>query len=212
MIDVVTVLIDSLMSLWWIFPIALLVGLFRGARFRGWLGEKAVSRTLKRVFPRDDAIVLDDVILPTDRGTTQIDHVVVSRFGVFVVETKNYSGRIVGATNRRQWTQMLGGRKYKFQNPLHQNYKHVLAVKSIAGLDDDQVVPLIVFAGAARFVGTRPNGVLKLSEISKTVRSYETNLLNPSQVESVLRALQENRIESTVKTRREHRETLPIRS
>ena len=64
-----------------------------------------------------------DVILPTAGGTTQIDHVFVSVFGVFVVETKNMSGWIFGSERDQDWTQVFpGGRKFKFQNPLRQNY------------------------------------------------------------------------------------------
>lgn len=63
-----------------------------------------------------------DVMLPTPDGTTQIDHVFVSRFGVFVVETKNMAGWIFGSERGRRWTQVLpGGRKTSFQNPLRQN-------------------------------------------------------------------------------------------
>jgi len=45
--------------------------------------------------PKEQYTVLHNITLPTDDGTTQIDHIVVSRFGVFVVETKNMKGWIV---------------------------------------------------------------------------------------------------------------------
>ncbi len=52
---------------------------------------------------------------------TQLDHVVVSRFGVFVIETKNYRGWIFGSEKQPQWTQQIYRQKNRFQNPLHQN-------------------------------------------------------------------------------------------
>ncbi len=55
---------------------------------KGKAGEKTVSRKLSRL-PKDKYKVLNDIMLATPKGTTQIDHIVVSIYGVFVVETKN---------------------------------------------------------------------------------------------------------------------------
>lgn len=61
--------------------------------FKGWSGEKAVSVVLRKL-EKHGFRILNDIMLPAGEGTTQIDHVVVSRFGVFVIETKNYKGWI----------------------------------------------------------------------------------------------------------------------
>jgi hypothetical protein len=92
------------------------------------LGEAAVRRTLSLHFPSRDYHLLNNVTLPTEDGTTQVDHILVSRFGVFVLETKHYKGWIAGNAGASQWTQVLYKKHYKFQNPIHQNRKHVLAV------------------------------------------------------------------------------------
>ena len=55
----------------------------------------------------DEYTIINDLMLSTEKGTTQIDHVVVSRYGVFVIETKNYQGEIYGDDNRKEWTQMI---------------------------------------------------------------------------------------------------------
>lgn len=47
------------------------------------------------------------MVLKTASGTTQIDHVVVSKFGVFAIETKNYRGEIYGNDDREEWTQII---------------------------------------------------------------------------------------------------------
>lgn len=56
----------------------------------GELGESFVAEYLEQL--PDGYYIYNDVVLPTERGTTQIDHVVVSKYGVFVIETKNYRG------------------------------------------------------------------------------------------------------------------------
>ncbi len=71
---------------------------------KGKAGEKTVSRKLSRL-PKDKYKVLNDIMLATPKGTTQIDHIVVSICGVFVVETKNYQGWIYGGEESEYWTQ-----------------------------------------------------------------------------------------------------------
>lgn len=53
---------------------------------KGRLGESKVSNILKRL--SDEYFVINDLLLKTSRGTTQIDHVVISKYGIFVIETK----------------------------------------------------------------------------------------------------------------------------
>lgn len=55
----------------------------------------------------EDYHVLDDIVLNTKKGTTQIDHIVVSKYGIFAIETKNYRGEIYGNDDRQQWTQII---------------------------------------------------------------------------------------------------------
>jgi restriction system protein len=98
------------------------------AVFKGWLGEKGAQVGMwlwldARVYRR-----VHDLIIPSGEGTAQIDHVIVSVHGIFVVETKNMKGWIFGDERSSQWTQSVFGRKSRFQNPLHQNYRHVKAL------------------------------------------------------------------------------------
>ncbi|WP_350617509.1 nuclease-related domain-containing protein, partial [Pseudomonas sp. HY7a-MNA-CIBAN-0227] len=79
----------------------------------------------------------NNVTLPLPNGgSTQIDHVIVSIYGIFVIETKNYKGWIFGNEKQRQWTQAFpNGRKYKFQNPLRQNYLHIKTLADLLELE-----------------------------------------------------------------------------
>ena len=71
----------------------------------GKRGELYVDKILQQL--PEEYIVINDIILPTERGTTQIDHVVVSRYGEFAIESKNYRGEIYGDDNRKKWTQII---------------------------------------------------------------------------------------------------------
>ncbi|RYD85706.1 MAG: NERD domain-containing protein, partial [Verrucomicrobiaceae bacterium] len=75
--------------------------------FKGTLGEVRVRRSLRSLLDEHEYRLFNDLTLPTRDGTTQIDHVIVSRFGVFVIETKNMKGWIFGGTGQAQWTQVV---------------------------------------------------------------------------------------------------------
>ena len=84
---------------------------------KGKRGEKQVTGRLRKGLP-DEYRILDDIYLPLPDGTTtQIDHIVVSQYGVFVVETKTYSGWIFGDEKSKEWTQSIYHKKSRFQNP-----------------------------------------------------------------------------------------------
>jgi len=97
--------------------------IFRTPWFKGWFGELQVNLAARLLLDKNTYHLIKNVTIPTDDGTTQIDHIIVSPYGVFVVETKNVSGWIFGKERDAQWTQKLhGNHSQKFQNPLRQNY------------------------------------------------------------------------------------------
>lgn len=125
---------------------------FLGTSVKGLVGEATVVVGAKLLLP-SDYLRFHNVTLRTPDGTTQIDHVFVSRFGVFVVETKNMGGWIYGSERNLRWTQVFpGGRKTSFQNPLRQNYRHVKAMEATLAplkLPADAVRSVVAFVGEA---------------------------------------------------------------
>ncbi len=85
-------------------------------------GEGRVARKLAKL-PSEDYTTVNDIMLPTvDGATTQVDHVVVSRYGIFVIETKDYGGWIFGGENQRRqaWRGMCiagNGRGVRIPSP-----------------------------------------------------------------------------------------------
>jgi len=57
------------------------------------------------------------------------------------------------------WTQKIYKHSDKFQNPLHQNYKHVKTLEQLLGLNDGQVYSLVVFVGDSTFKTAMPENV-----------------------------------------------------
>ena len=92
---------------------------------------------------------LHNCYVPTNKGFSEIDLIMVHDTGLYVVESKNYSGWIFGDENQRQWTQVLSGGKTKnrFYNPILQNKRHIEALKNFfADYKDIPIYSLIVFS------------------------------------------------------------------
>lgn len=131
------------------------------AWFKGKLGEFKVNVGLSFLLDPKVYRLVKNVTLPIADGTTQIDHLVISPYGIFVIETKNIKGWIFGLPTQARWTQVIFHFKKRFQNPLLQNKLHVKAVRELLGLKSDQVHNVVVFVGACTFKTRMPPEVLQ---------------------------------------------------
>lgn len=143
--------------------IAIVVAVHKRIKYRGWdntsesigeAGEAIIAQLLNDVAEQFGGYVLNDVYLPSGNQSTQIDHIYISEKGIFIIETKNYVGRIYGNESSKYWTQVLsyGSVKNKMYNPLKQNETHLNAVRRILGVEYT-FIPLVVFVhGNTRYI------------------------------------------------------------
>ncbi len=159
MIDYTSIIWNAISSFWYFIPLLILVGSFKSPWFKGYIGEVIVNFAIKVRLDKDEYHLIKNVTLPTEDGTTQIDHILVSSKGVFVVETKNMKGWIFGSEKQRQWTQKIYKHTSKFQNPLHQNYKHTKTLASCLDIPESKIFSVIVFVGDSEFKTEMPTNV-----------------------------------------------------
>ena len=156
-------------------------------RLRGAFGETLLAAVLRRKLDALLYHVLNDIYLPLDDGsTTQIDHVVVSPFGVFVIETKTYKGWIFGNPRDAQWTQVLHRRKSRFQNPLRQNYLHVQRLVGLTGVLADVVHSVVAFSGEATFKTKLPPEVMHFADVADYILSFKSKMIPQDDVEEIV--------------------------
>ena len=125
--------------IWYVIPIAIFTVVVKSPWFKGAVGELIVNLSAKLLLDKKRYRMINNVTLPTENGSTQIDHIIVSVYGVFVVETKNMKGWIFGSGSQKQWVQKIFKHSNSFQNPLHQNYKHVQTLQCVFWLKLDKV-------------------------------------------------------------------------
>lgn len=156
---------------------------------KGLLGERTVNRHLCTL-DESKYTIFHDVIIPSGNETTQIDHIVISQFGIFVIETKSYSGVIVGREREPNWTQCLPRKKTSFQNPIRQNYRHKKSLSEVLKLPEDHFHTLVVFTKSnCIFKRERPDEVLLLDELLPRVLSKIKEVLSPSDVSQAIRSI-----------------------
>lgn len=176
---------------------------------KGRLGEATINFWARRLLDQNVYHLLPNVMLPTEDGTTQIDHLIVSRYGVFVVETKTYKGWIYGDEREPQWTQVIFRRKERFQNPLRQNYKHTKTLAERTGLPDAYFKSLVVFVGDCTFKTPMPSNVVRIRDFVRYIKSFQTPIIRDNQVSEILSLI--NRCAATVSNAQKARHVTNLR-
>ena len=146
-------------------------------KFRGFMGEFWVKLELRKL-PKDKYVVLNDIMIKDEKGTHQIDHLVISKFGIFVIEMKNYYGLIKGKEFDNKWCQYLGKNKSYFINPIHQNFGHIKSLSNLLKLDDKYFISIICFSNQAKVDVKSSSIVTQVDYLKDEILKYEELLVD----------------------------------
>ena len=157
---------------------------------KGEYGESRVSDILCSL--PEPYQVINNVLIHNKERTSQIDHNVVSLFGIFVIETKNYSGLISGAERSENWKESFKttGSHY-FRNPIKQNWGHIYALSEYLNYDKRLFKSIIVFSDSAILRVNTTIPVIYISQLKETIMSYQQELLLLEEIEPIAKRLRE---------------------
>ena len=164
---------------------------------KGKLGEYYIYKHLKKL-EKNNAKFLFNIYVPKENGeTTEIDVLMITTKGIFVFESKNYSGWIFGSELQKYWTQTLPqgkGRslKEKFFNPIMQNTGHIKHLKNIIG-EDIEMHSIITFSNRCTFkklyIKSPSVEVIHRQEVMQTVKKIMLNIqvetLNSKEIQQI---------------------------
>ena len=170
-------------------------------KFRGFMGEFWVKLELKKL-PKDKYVVLNDIMIKDEKGTHQIDHLVISMFGIFVIEMKNYYGLIKGKEFDNKWCQYLGKNKSYFLNPIHQNYGHIKSLSNLLKLDDKYFISIVCFSNQAKVDVKSSSIVTQVDYLKCEILKYK-ELLVENDIKELANVIINNNIEDK-KSRKQH--------
>ena len=128
----------------------------------GFAGEYWVQKELNKL--PGEYLFLSDVMLEIEGKTTQIDHIVFSKYGIFVIETKQRNTYITGNEHDKYWIVKAGRKKHYMYNPIHQNYGHKKAIEKVLGLDYNQVIDIVCVSGQAN-LRIKSNKVVRVERL-----------------------------------------------
>lgn len=181
-------LLSALLSSFCLIVLVFIFILFR-PKINGFLGEKSVALILSRLDPTKYK-VLNDIMLQINGRTTQIDHIVISNYGIFVIETKNYKGWIVGKEYDDYWKQVIYKRKEKLYNPIKQNYGHTQALKEIlSDYSDVNYIPIVAFTIKADLKVNTKSHVVYTVKLLETIKMYTTETISETDKENIYQKL-----------------------
>jgi Nuclease-related domain/Topoisomerase DNA binding C4 zinc finger len=181
--------------------IALII-ISKSPKIKGMIGESSIRHKLTKLDPKE-YFVLHDLMIPKPDGkTSQIDHLVISRYGVFVIETKNYRGWIMGSEKAEYWTQVIYKRKERLYNPIRQNYGHIKALEGVLGDETIPFISIIAFSIRADLkLEEMSTDVVYSTQLVATILKYKTVLLTQEQTSHLHKSL----LDKTIHTKEERK-------
>ena len=171
---------------------------------KGKIGERRVSKKINRLANRYGGYVINDVMIPGENDTTsQIDHIYVSPYGIFVFETKNYSGRIYGNDSQSQWTQVLayGNTKNHFYSPVKQNETHIYRLRKLLDTNVNFYSVIIFVNGNTYYIDSEY--VISPSSIKYLISKDNVPTITNEEIDTIVNKIMECK-NNPIKTNREH--------
>jgi hypothetical protein len=182
--DILIELLTKFWYLWLLVIVALVLEIFM-PKIKGYLGEQSVTFFLSKL-DETKYKVINNIMLQVGNKTTQIDHVVVSNYGIFVIETKNYKGWIIGNEFEDNWKQVIYKRKEKLHNPIKKNYGHIQALKEVLNeVLDINYISIVAFTTKADLKVTSKTDVVYIINLPKTIKKYNNETITDSVKEQI---------------------------
>ena len=188
-----------LMIFWSIFIICL-CKLFKAEIF-GWFGELWTKQELNKL-PRDKYKILNNILIKTNDRTRQIDHIVVSPYGIFVIETKQYNGYITGSKYDLKWERHYGNRPIYYPNPIRQNYGHVKEISKLLNIDSSKIINIVCIPSRANLNINHDGELVRNYTLLDRILSYKNVIIY--NCDDVVRIIKNNNI-TDYNIRRSHK-------
>ena len=180
------------------------------AEKKGDVGEQIVKVAVLSKLDAAQYRHFSNLIIPTPNGTTQIDNIVVSPFGVFVIEAKYFQGWIFGGAKQEKWTHTLSRfEKYAFPNPIRQNYGHIKALARLLRQPESRFHSVVVFAHRNCQLKTElPANVCLQHNFIEYIQGFTKNIVDDAALARIYSVLQQPEWQATEDKKAAHVERL----
>lgn len=185
--------------------IAIIIGKkYYSPLLKGKKGEKSVAEILGGTIS-GKRYVINDLLFETGTDNScEIDHIFINKYGVWVIETKNYADAIYGNENQQEWVQVLaeGNKANTLYNPIKQNATHIYHISkylNVKGIFQN----VVVFSPNADISHIDSNNVIILYDLPSIKHLHTDTFLTVEKMEIYYNKLLELKNSSTI-SKREH--------
>ena len=186
----------------WLLLVFFLIAFLRSSWVKDLYGALQVKLSARLFLDQQNYTLFKNVIVPIDTGNLRIDQIIVSPFGVFVIEIRDMKGWILGSAQQIYWTQVANRQSNPFRNPLHRSYQLSQALQSALELDPATVFPLIVFIGDNDFKTPMPDNVINAGGYLNFIKSKKQPVLGKNETGSVCARIRSGRLKPLPTTER----------
>ena len=210
--SVINTFLSFILQTWYIWALIICFAILKlfVPIIKGALGEFTVRIALRALNPKEYTVI-HDVIVEANERLTQIDHIVVAKTGIYVIETKNYKGLITGYENAATWTQHLHKKKINFHNPIRQNYGHIKSLSTVLNLPESKFISIIAFDPDATVKVQTSTPVLYYSMLAKSISGSTSEILTQEEKDQIETKIIDIK-QSNKKLRKKHIEQIKKRT
>lgn len=178
--------------------------------WKGKYSEKLVNNKIQEL--PEEYVVFNDLLFEDNGYSTQIDHIIVSPYGILVIETKGYKGWILGGENSEYWTQIIYKSKHQFYNPIKQNAGHVRFLRHLLKCSVDiPFIPIVVFSNDAELKVRVNSIVVNRYNLKRAILQYRTPILNQETIDWITRTISKNCIIADKEKLKQHKHNAKAR-
>lgn len=181
---------------------------------KAWFGEFKTGISQDLLLDSKEYFSFHDILIKINSRSSQIDHIVVSKYGIFVIETKSRAGWIFGSPDSEYWTLTLRKSKFKFQNPLRQNFVHIRNISEFLSINPEKIYSVVVFWGDCYFKTPMPENVIKgglFHNHTNYIKSKNEILFTEGELHSIVSRLQSVKDETTRSDQKDHVQSIKAR-
>ena len=190
----------SLLDFWWV-PLIFVFGMFFDVPVvKKYRINKFNLLTASFKLPKSVYHPFKNVTLRSAQGTFTIKKILVSVYGVFVMEIKDMRGMIVGSELQAIWQKTTYKDKQKFPNPLHKNTQNKHFIESLLNISPESVHSVVVFLGNTEIRTTMPANVTFDAEYITYIKSFTEQVLTQEQVMDIIQKISAIQIVPELKT------------
>ncbi len=194
-------LMTLILSFWPLWLTLLLIAVLRLPMMKSKIGELYVRIYLRFSLARTEYTILNNITVPlTDGGTAQFDHIIIAKYGIFVIETKNISGRIFSNEKHKRWTKIKHNKKSSFKNPLRARHLRSNPLAELLSLPEELIHSVVIFTPVATFKNTPPVNVGHAQKMVAYVKGFNYKCFDSINIKNILTTIHGKKCKSSLAT------------